>query len=425
MRGVLALEPYLLALILALFWISPNHYQPLLLFIPIFIARAGVYRRLFTPTPLDFILVAWLILCVINYFTAPFSLWSWILTRPLMGIALVWCLVEIARKQGHTDRLIAVTIGLSLLIAALGLGSSQWTSKSDLLKPLIDVLPTLRNFPGAVRGFNVNEIGGAIAWLIPLMGAIAITAWRSRPISVAGWYSTIAFLVLSLALFIGQSRLAIFGVIGAMGILSFLLIPANRWRYLALTILTAVTLIEGVFFLGVFSPDQDLAVRDEASLSGRFAVWEAAIEIVQDHPLTGVGMNMFRTRAVRAVYPVEGYATQVLPHAHNAWLQIGTDLGFPGVILFTAWQLMLLWMLYQVWRHGDTKARMIAAGLLGAFLAHGVFSLGDAITLWDRFIFLYWWLIGLTVAQYVITVQLARTAQTMPIAIDRQQTQTA
>ncbi|MCU0498862.1 MAG: hypothetical protein MUF87_16035, partial [Anaerolineae bacterium] len=104
MRGVLALEPYLLALILALFWISPNHYQPLLLFIPIFIARIVVYRRLLTFTPLHLILIAWLILCVINYFAAPFSLWSWILTRPLMGVALVGCLVEIARQHGHTDR---------------------------------------------------------------------------------------------------------------------------------------------------------------------------------------------------------------------------------------------------------------------------------------------------------------------------------
>jgi hypothetical protein len=424
MRGVLALEPYLLALILALFWISPNHYQPLLLFIPIFIARIVVYRRLLTFTPLHLILIAWLILCVINYFAAPFSLWSWILTRPLMGVALVGCLVEIARQHGHTDRLIAVTIGFSLLIAALGLGSSQWTSKSDLLKPLIDVLPTLRNFPGAIRGFNVNEIGGAMAWLIPLMGAIAITAWRGRPVGARGWYATIAFVTLALALFIGQSRLAIFGVIGAMGILILLLIPANRWRYLALGVLIVFTVIEVVFFLGVFSPDQDLAGRDEASLSGRFAVWQAAIEVVQDHPWTGVGMNMFRTRAVRAIYPVEGYATQVLPHAHNAWFQIGTDLGLPGVILFTIWQAMLLWMLYQIWRTGDGKARTVAAGLCGAFLAHGVFSLGDAITLWDRFIFLYWWLIGLTAAQYVITVQLARATVSAPIPITGQ-TQTA
>jgi hypothetical protein len=409
-KWILAVEPYLLVVTLFLFWLTSERLEFLLLFIPAMVARLIVYRRLWTPTPMDIFLIALVILIFLNYRFAPYTRSLWIGSRALLGVAIVWSITDLARRRGSTNGLVMGTILLGLLVGTLGLGSSQWTEKSSLLKPITDLLPTIRNFPGSIKGFNVNEIAGAMAWLMPFAGGIAIYEWRNRRKDEGRhnprlFYATLAFFILWLALFLGQSRIAIFGIIAALGILTFTLVPRGRWRWLSLGVVVAFTVIEVVFFVGVFSPDESLAGRDESSWGNRFNIWNSAIQIIGDHPLTGVGMNKFRLNPVRQVYPVEGYETRILPHAHNEWMQIGTDLGVPGLILFAGWHLMAMYMLVRVWREGDFYAQAVAVSLFAGLVAHGVFGLADAITLWDRFSFVFWLFIGLTTAQYVVTVR--------------------
>ncbi|NJL57315.1 O-antigen ligase family protein [bacterium] len=146
----------------------------------------------------------------------------------------------------------------------------------------------------------------------------------------------------------------------------------------------------------------------------RLNIWEGALAILIDHPLTGVGMDRFRAPAVRRAYPVEGFNMPIgasdydptfpqpsLPHAHNELLQAGVDLGLPGMIVFIAWYASALWMLWVCWRDGDAAARVAAAAIFAGLLAHGAYGLSDAITLWDRFSFLFWVMLGLASAQYV------------------------
>ncbi|MBC8170703.1 MAG: O-antigen ligase family protein, partial [Anaerolineae bacterium] len=327
-----------------------------------------------------------------------------------MGVPLVFCIVEFARRRGDTHRLVMLTILLGLLIGVLGITSAQWSDKSAILKPVLDLLPTIRNFPGAAKGFNVNEIAGAMAWLLPLAAGVAIYSWRHPDDagSPRRFYATLTFFVLFFALFLGQSRLAIFGIVVALAILIFALIPANKWRIMALIGLVAFSVIEIVLFIGVFSPDESLEARDEASLNSRIYIWQSAVEMISDYPLTGVGMNKYRLTPVRIRYPVEGYANRILPHAHNEWLQIGADLGIPGMLLLAGWHLLALYMSVRVWQRGDAYARMVAVSLLAGLVAHDAFGMGDAVTLWDRFSFVFWLLIGLTAAQYVVTVKLAQ-----------------
>lgn len=409
-RWVLAAEPYLLILTLCLFWLTPERLEFLLLFVPGLIARVIVYRRLWTLTPIDGLLVALVILILLNYYFAPYTRSLWIGSRALMGVPLVFCIVEFARRRGNTNRLIMGTILLGLLIGVLGITSAQWSDKSTLLKPILDLLPTIRNFPGAAKGFNVNEIAGAMIWLLPLTAGVAIYSWRNPEDagSPRRFYATLTFVVLFIALFLGQSRLAILGMVVALAILIFALIPANKWRVLALISLVIFSVVEIVLFIGVFSPDEALEARDEASFTSRVYIWQSAIEMIVDYPLTGVGMNKYRLTPVRERYPVRGYENRILPHAHNEWLQIGADLGIPGILLLAGWHLGMLYMSVRIWQRGDAYERAIGISLLAGLIAHGAFGMGDAVTLWDRFSFVFWLLIGLTAAQYVVTVRLAQ-----------------
>jgi O-antigen ligase len=405
---VLKLEPYLLALTIFLFWMTPERLEYLWLFLPGLVARLIVYRRLWTPTPLDVLLLALIALVLINYRFAPFTRSLWMGSRAFMAVPLALAVVEFARRRRSTDQLIIITLLLSLLVGILALGSSQWADKSLLLQPITDVLPRITNFPGSVKGFNVNEIAGAMSWLMPFVAGIAIFDWRENNRGARRNLATAAFFVLWLALFLGQSRMALAGVVFAMGILIAWLIPRGRWQILAWITLIAFTVVEIVLFVGIFSPDTNLEQRDENSFESRIQMWERSIEIIVDYPLTGVGMNKFRLRDVRNRYPVEGYETRVLPHTHNELLQVGTDMGVPGILLYVGLHGVGLWMLVRIWRVSPqrSEARMLAVTLAGAFIAHSVFGLADAITLWDRFIFVFWWLVGLVGAQYVVSVRL-------------------
>jgi O-antigen ligase len=64
--------------------------------------------------------------------------------------------------------------------------------------------------------------------------------------------------------------------------------------------------------------------------SGRIEIWKRGLNIMMAHPIFGVGVNNF--------YTAEGYSHMDIggkwSAAHNSFLQIGVELGFPGLICF-------------------------------------------------------------------------------------------
>ena len=403
--AILRLEPLILGIIGFAFWYpAPPRDQwlwLLALFIPVLGARWAKYGRVWTPTPLDGWLLALLALMIVNWAAAPYTRGFIMFSRPLFGVALYGAFVEHARERRNLDRLLTATTWLALLVGLLSLTATQWNSKSAPLSPIIDVLPTLQGFPGAEGGFNANEIAGAITWLQPLAIGIAAYRWRVRQPYMGALSAAI---LLTAGVFLGQSRLAIIGIGAAMGLLALVAVRQKAVRVLALVVLVLAAGLEYVIFSYPVQVTREtgLSSRDEQSLIGRQDIWGSALNILRDYPLTGVGMSMFRDGRVRERYPAPGYRGTVLPHAHNEWLQVGADFGVPGIVVFAGWHLAAGSMLIYSWRKGSDGQKTIAAALLAALLAHGVFGLADAITLWDRFIFVYWWLLALIGAQFAM-----------------------
>jgi O-antigen ligase len=325
-----------------------------------------------------------------------------VLGRPLFGIILAGTLAERAFRSRSLNELLWAGAVLGLLVGVLGLFAQSYIAKSEQLFFVIRLLPALRGFPGAEGGFNVNEIAGAMAWFAPLCFGIALNAFRRRhwlPMTV----SAAAFCLLWGALFLGQSRFAILGVLPIMGMLVWLLLH-GRARAIGMGIV--------LFFLGaqllvssnILSQQSDaLQQRDEDSVNSRVLIWMSALSILRDHPLTGAGLNNFRFGPVRDAYPVEGYGPgTILPHAHNEWLQAGADMGIAGVSALVALQAAALWMLWRVWKRGAPNARVLALATAGGLIAHMIYGLGDAIPLWDRLAFGLWWMLGMAAALYVL-----------------------
>lgn len=420
-RGILWLEPLVLALTALAFWYPTpartNWLWLLALLLPISAARYVIYRRLFTRTPLDVWFAAFLLLGILNVYLAPYTRGLEMLARPILGMALAYAMIESARTAGHLrGPLQAITL-LALLVGILAIGSTQWVAKSAPLDPIIRVLPTLEGFPGAERGFNPNEIAGALTWLIPLMAALMVYRWQQRQ---QRWDVTLNFGMLFAALFLGQSRAAVIGVLTTLLLMVPFLFRRVRWRLLAWGAVGLCIAAQALISVNLAEQQRALAESaasttaessqpegEETSMDARFQIWASALATMRDYPLTGVGLAMFRDNRVRANYPVPIMGGKILPHAHNEPLQVGADMGLPGLIVFLGLYAAAGYMLWVSWRHGDGLLRAVCVGTAGGLVAHFVYGLADAVTLWDRFAFVFWMLLGLAGAQYVLARSLS------------------
>jgi O-antigen ligase len=97
----------------------------------------------------------------------------------------------------------------------------------------------------------------------------------------------------------------------------------------------------------------------------RVAMARAGLEIVHDHPLTGVGPDM-----IKRVYPDYRIATAVMPvtpHLHNVPLQIAAERGLPALALWVWFVVSALMGLVKLLHR--TRHRMLVAAGIGVFVA--------------------------------------------------------
>jgi O-antigen ligase len=67
-----------------------------------------------------------------------------------------------------------------------------------------------------------------------------------------------------------------------------------------------------------------------ATLASRWEVWQRGVMMVRDFPYTGIGIGTYNTIA-HLLYPFFIAAPdEVVPHAHNQFLQVAVDLGMPA-----------------------------------------------------------------------------------------------
>jgi len=443
---MLSLEWVWIAIMLLSYWhISPpirDNYVFILIFsIPIYLARFVIHRRIFTRTPLDLFLLIFVILTVYNFHNAPLARANyWVLVcRPLMGIFIIYYFVEHARIHGHTRYLIAVTVCLTTLIGVIALLSSQWTisTKSDDFAFIINLLPKLDHksvLPDMQLSFNPNEIAGALAYCCPFLLSISLWRFRQEPDTpssrldvvvhvIERYVAPVGFVIAFSALFLGQSRFALAGTFVGLFIVLLVILPDWRKRAVGVSIWSVFVLLEIALVLNILpldlspppsNPDETVTTnttglneRDNRTLVARLDLWDRAIQMVIDYPDTGAGMSVYRAMVTRDEYAIPLYVEQDKrpPHAHNAFLQMGADLGVMGFVLFIGWYGIVVWMVVYCFRHSNLNSKIMSVAVAGSILSYMGYGIGDTITLWDRFAFMHWWFIALMAAIY-ITVRL-------------------
>jgi O-antigen ligase len=83
----------------------------------------------------------------------------------------------------------------------------------------------------------------------------------------------------------------------------------------------------------------------DVSAEGRFENWDLAWQEALEHPLVGVGPDNHVPYNNRVVHPY----VQVRV-AHNVYLQILGELGFPGLMFYLMFMCVGFWSLFKTWR---------------------------------------------------------------------------
>lgn len=307
---------------------------------------------------------------------------------------------------------LAVTI---LVLAIASIPTSLWPGQSfgfirdDLIKNfalLVLVAAGIRNINDTRRFVATQAIGAS------LYAFVTITQFRtdqSGRLAELFYYDAndLAMVLVStlpLLLYVGvttrrwQTKLAT--LVGFGLIMMAVMRAGSRGGFMALAAITIylvfrfgsvktskrvgfVTVLVGAFFITatdatwnqlrtLTSPNDDYNMTAE---TGRKAVWTRGIGYMMQRPLLGVGVSCFnqaegRLSALAQERAAEGRGVK-WSTAHNSFIEIGAELGFPGLLAFVATLVFAFRTLARIRRRfsDSTDEHARAKGLVDALTA--------------------------------------------------------
>lgn len=275
-----------------------------------------------------------------------------------------------------------------VILRSLGARRDVWLKLADALV-MAGAVVAVVGLALFVTGEAVITAEGGARRLASVYGSpnnVALFLGRALPFALA-------YLLLPL-----DSRRRVFGALSALAMLLAVALTQSAGAYLlgmpavfALALLLiwgrrALAPLAGLATLGA------LGLAALTRISARFAglldftqgtnffrlrVWESAIEIIRDRPLTGLGLDqflyVFRGQYIRP----DAIWDRDLSHPHNWLLDFWTRLGLGGVLIF-AWMQVAFWSralkAYRAHRHAPLTFALVVGTIasMGHLLAHGL-----------------------------------------------------
>jgi putative inorganic carbon (HCO3(-)) transporter len=348
-------------------------------------------------TPLDKpVILLLLMIPVTLWATIDFEITFVCVSRLLIGLAVYYGIVNWVEQDLHIATLVLGMSAFGFLVAVLTPFVVRFPDGALQLPGMPIVfsrfLPTLIN-----DTVNANMIAGTLVMLLPFPLALFIL-FISEPEFIAEvgslsggsllkdrWFHVLfhgltTFLI-GLMLFLTQSR----GGWVAASVAVFLILVRRWTSLLGVLVLpfVAAAWLAWQNHLGAFF-DRLMTSQTIPGLDVRLEVWSRALYMIQDFPFTGIGMGNFQ-RVANVLYPffLVGPDAEI-PHAHNLLLQIGVDLGIPGLIAFLAIIMLVAWSAIRSFfyykQHNRLSIISVAWAGLVSLIAMMIHGLVDATT---------------------------------------------
>ncbi len=233
--------------------------------------------------------------------------------------------------------------------------------------------------------FNPNLFANACAMTLPLSLAATLMAWkrarRERPQTVV-WVLTVgamfSFAILG-GLIVTSSKGGFLAAIVALGVFAVGLWRAQKpnlqamWRRrrALISVVVLVAFLGGGALATKTVLPRLLSIRtsDDNSTQFRLYTWKSTLEMAKSSPLFGWAPGGF------AVAHDQFAVVGTTKTAHQSWLQISAENGFPALILLVAATIAFL---VRGWKNLKTESWAQSLGAMSAVVAFAVHGLTDA-----------------------------------------------
>jgi len=221
--------------------------------------------------------------------------------------------------------LMALYLGLTALFELAG--------PRALVFPRYIVDPSVGIHYGRARGPFVEAVANGVV-MVQVGFAAGFAAVRFRT-----WWryaSVLAVLLCSLGVILSLTRSVWVGAAASVA-LAGMIIPRLR-RYLPSAVVGGVIAVGALLtFVPSLSTGVNSRVNDQRPIWDRQNTDIAALRIIEQRPLTGIGWEQFVDHGVDFVRQARDYPiTATHLEVHNVLLARGAELGLPGLVLFVA-----------------------------------------------------------------------------------------
>lgn len=260
-----------------------------------------------------------------------------------MSLPIFLAALEVFSRDRSGRRLTWLTAAAAVMVFLEGLdGVWQAATGFDLVRG------TPLHFGGRLTGsFSSPRVGNLMAMAIPLAGGLVFllpAAWS--------WAKRLALTACALApgvfLLVGSgTRSALFGLsVAGFALFGYFFRPSKKVVGAVLAVILA-----GAVGLSFFSS------RGEGQLDPRFAfLWPWAVQLFQEKPVFGVGFGAYQEAyGLRQLREKANLPERDIDHPHNVYLQLASEGGAAGAVLFAAPVGLALW---TVWRAFARRARL-------------------------------------------------------------------
>jgi len=317
-------------------------------------------------TPLDYGVAAWLLLGVISLAWTQYRAPAVTELRTLILEPVLFYLIlrTTARDRQTLLHLIDALLIAGILVAVIGL---YQFANGDAVITAEEGARRLASVYG-----SPNNVGLFLGRCIPFLLAFLVVRVDTRRRVFAGIGLAILLLTVVLSLSAGALFIGVPAAVAAV----LLLILGRR------------ALIPLIGLAGIGAEGFSIALRFERfarvfDFTGgtnffRIRVWQSALNMIHDHPITGLGLDQF-LYAYRGYYILpDAWEEPNLSHPHNMLLDFWVSLGIFGLLLLF-WLQFWFWrrafMLYRVFRRNDPLIFALIVGTMGSMinlLAHGL-----------------------------------------------------
>lgn len=211
-----------------------------------------------------------------------------------------------------------------------------------------------------------NNVGLYLGRVWPFL--IAVPLWSDTPRGRRLMYG-LALLPVTLALILSFSRGALLlGLPAALIAIGWQ--AGGRYRLLSLTLVLACLLaLLPLLRIPRFASLLDI---DQGSTFFRLGVWRSSLNLIREHPWTGVGpANFLEAYRTRYVLP-SAWEEFNLEHPHNLYLDHWTRLGVLGVLAGAAVQIAFFRQQLKRLEGADRGLSLAITGSMATLLAHGL-----------------------------------------------------